>query len=69
MILENYQILKESGVARFAVIDFSEFSKIKELLNSKEKLQDYLDYLHIQDIKKKKEKSYSLKDVKEELGL
>ena len=69
MILENYKILQESGVDRFAVIDFSEFGKTKELLNNKEKLQDYLDYLHIQDIKKKNEKSFSLKDVKEELGL
>ena len=51
MILDNFQVIKENGIERYAVIDFSEFKKIWEIFSSKEKLQDYLDYLHIQDVK------------------
>jgi hypothetical protein len=69
MLLDNYQIIKESGIERFAVIDFSDFKEIKELFNSTEKLQDFLDYLHIQEVKSKQEKKFSLEDVKKEIGL
>ena len=51
MILENYQVIKEDGAERFAIIDYSEFQSIKEIFSSTENLQNYLDYLHIQDIK------------------
>jgi hypothetical protein len=69
MILDNYQVIKENGIERYAVIDFSEFKKIREIFSSKEKLQDYLDYLHIQDVKVKKEKMHSLEEIKKELGI
>ena len=64
MILENYQVIKEDGAERFAIIDYSEFQSIKEIFSSTENLQNYLDYLHIQDIKKKKDKMYSLQEAK-----
>jgi hypothetical protein len=69
MLLDNYQIIKENGEDRFAVIDYSEFKQIKELISSTEKLQDYLDYIHIKELKKKNEKQYSLKEARKELGL
>ncbi|MBM2817068.1 MAG: hypothetical protein HW421_3830 [Ignavibacteria bacterium] len=69
MIFENYQVIMEAGLERFAIVDFSEFQKFRELLSSSEKLQDYLDYLHIQEVKKKKDKMYSLSEAKKELGL
>ena len=69
MILENYQVIKEDGLERFAVIDFSEFKKIREIFSSTENLQNYLDYLHIQNVKNKGGKKYSLEDAKKEIGL
>lgn len=68
-MLENVQILKEKGQSKFAVIDFDEYSYLKSLLSDPVKLQDYLDYLHIQNIKQKAGETFSLSDVKAELGL
>jgi hypothetical protein len=51
-MLENVQVIQEKGQNKFAVIDFEEFFLVKELLSNAEKLEDYLDYLHIQKIKK-----------------
>ena len=50
MFLSHYQIIKEGEQDKFAVIDIEEFKKIRSLLNNPEKLHDYLDYLHIQEI-------------------
>jgi hypothetical protein len=47
----------------------TKLNKIKELLSDYNKLEDYLDYMHIRKIKSKKEKSYSLDEVKKELNL
>ncbi len=51
-MLENVQIIQENGANKFALIEFSEFMELKELLSNAEKLEDYLDYLHMQTIKK-----------------
>jgi hypothetical protein len=51
-MLENVQVIQEKGQKKFAVIDFEEFVLVKDLLSSTEKLEDYLDYLHIQTVKK-----------------
>lgn len=51
-MLENVQLIQENGTNKFAVIEFKEFLQIKELLTNAEKLEDYLDYLHIQMVKK-----------------
>jgi hypothetical protein len=69
-MLEQVQILKDSqGEARFAVIDFQEYLSVKNLLSSAEQLEDYLDYLHIQRVKQRSVKTWSLAEVKQELGL
>ncbi len=70
-MLENAQIIKEHGQAKFAVIEFEEYLLIKELLSNAEKLEDYLDYLHIQEVKQREadKPRKSLEQVKQELGL
>ena len=68
-MLENYQIINEKGKPRFAVLDYKEFTKIQNLLTDTEMLEDFLDYMHIQKVKKRKEKKYSLQEVKKELGV
>ena len=69
MLLEEVQIINEDNQPRFAVIDFSEYETLKQILTDEEKLEDYLDYLHIQKIKANSDKSYTLKEVEVELGL
>jgi hypothetical protein len=66
-MLENVQIIKDKDEAKFAVIDFQEFLFIKEILNDYDRLQDYLDYLHIQKIKQQETSRYSLEEVKMKL--
>jgi hypothetical protein len=70
-MLENTQIIHEQGQAKFAVIDFQEYLSIKELLSNSKKLADYLDYLHIQEVKQKEANKprKSLAQVKQEIGL
>ena len=67
MFLENVQIIKENDKPRFAVLDFSEFNKIRDLLSNESQLEDYLDYLHMQNVKMKSRKKYTLNEVKKEL--
>ena len=69
MNLDNYQIIKENGIDRFAVIDYTDFVEIKRIISDSESLQNYLDYLHIQEVKNKKERKFSLEEAKKELGL
>ena len=67
-MLENVQLIQEKGQNKFAVIDFNEFVLIKELLSNAEKLEDYLDYLHIQKIKQQdKLPRHSFEDVMKQL--
>jgi len=55
-------------VAKFAVINFREYLDIKALLSDTSKLEDYLDYLHIKNVKKQTQKMFSLEEVKRELS-
>jgi hypothetical protein len=64
-MLENVQIISDHGKAKFAVIDFEEFEYIKSLLLDEEKLQDYLDYLHIQTVKQQSNKRLSFEEVRQ----
>jgi len=66
-MLENVQIINDDGKAKFAVIDFEEYQYIKSLLSDEEKLQDYLDYLHIQRVKQQSSKRLSFEEVKRTL--
>ena len=63
-MLEHVQIIEEHGQAKFAVIDFEEYLSIKALLSEPEKLEDYLDYLHMQAFKHASSKRFTLAEVK-----
>ena len=67
-MLEHVQIIEDKGKAKFAVIDFQEYLYIKSLLSDQEKLEDYLDYLHIQQVKKQSTEVFTLDEVKQELN-
>lgn len=63
-MLEHVQIIEEHGQAKFAVLDFDDYLSIKALLSEPEKLEDYLDYLHMQAVKKSSSKRFTLEEVK-----
>jgi len=42
---------------------------LKGLLSDREKLADYLDYLHIQKVKRQSTRRFTLAEVKRELGI
>ena len=63
-MLEQVQVLEENGQAKFAVIPFAEYLSLKELLSDEEKLNDYLDYLHMQKVKARSVRRVSLAEVK-----
>lgn len=46
-----------------------EYAFLRELLNDQKKLEDYVDYLHMQQVKDESSVRYSLEDVKRMLGL
>lgn len=68
-MLEHVQIIEEQGQAKFAVIDFEEYLSIKALLSEPDKLEDYLDYLHMQAIKQESSKRLTLAEVKQACNL
>lgn len=70
-MFETAQIIQESGQAKFAVIEFAEYQQVKELLSDAEKLEDYLDYLHIQKVKRQdsSKPTQTLSQVKLALGV
>ncbi len=67
-MLEDVQIIKEHGKAKFAVITYTEFEQIQSLLSDREKLEDYLDYLHLQAVKREATRRFSLDEVKKQVG-
>ena len=67
MFFEQVQIIKENNTPKFAVIDYSEFESIRELLLDEEKLEDYLDYLHLRNVKAESKEMFTLDDVKKQL--
>ena len=67
MLLERVQIIIEKNNPIFALIDYSEFERIKELLTDESKLEDYLDYIHMQNVKTKTKKKYTLDEVKKKV--
>lgn len=66
-MLDNVQIINDQGKAKFAVIDFEEYQYLKSLLSDEEKLEDYLDYLHMQKVKQQSSKRLSLEEVRQML--
>ncbi|MBK7218252.1 MAG: prevent-host-death family protein [Candidatus Promineofilum sp.] len=68
-MLDQVQIIKDQDEARFAVIPYEDYLFLRDLLNDQEKLEDYLDYLHVQQVKAESSVRYSLEEVKRMLGL
>lgn len=68
-MLEDIQIIKENNVAKFVVIPFEEYQQLKELLTDPDKLADYLDYLHMQQVKAQDSTRLSLEQVKTKLSM
>lgn len=68
-MLDQVQLIKENDRAIFAVIPFEEYLFLQELLNDEEKLADYLDYLHMQKVKKETSQRFSMLDARRELAL
>lgn len=66
-MLESVQVIKDKNEARFAVIPYEEYLFLKELLHDEERLGDYLDYLHMQQVKQRDEQRHSLADVQRAL--
>ena len=54
---------------RILLCEEGEYLALKELLSDEQKLADYLDYLHMQKVKKQSKKRISLEHVKKELAI
>lgn len=68
-MLDQVQLIEDKEQIRFAVIPYDEYLLLKEMLNDPEKLADYLDYLHMQQVKKEENGRFPLAHVKKELTL
>ncbi len=62
-MLDTVQIIKDQDQARFAVIPYEEYVFLRELLSDQERLADYLDYLHVQQVKAEDTTRFSLAEV------
>ena len=69
MLLEHVQLITERDIPKFAIIEFEEYTQLKALLTDAEQLEDYLDFLHIQQVKAQHPQRVSLDDVKHQLEL
>jgi hypothetical protein len=68
-MLDDVQVIKDDDRVKFAVIPFEDYLFLKELLSDESKLADYLDYLHMQNVKTQSESRLSLAEVKRELAI
>ena len=68
-MLEQVQIIREAQEAKFAVIPYAEYLFLKELLSNSDKLSDYLDYLHMEQVKRSDTQRFSLAAVRQTLEL
>ena len=66
--MSSVQKLTENGQAQFAVIPFAAFVELRALLTDEEKLADYLDYLHMQQVKAQQPARLKLAEVKAALA-
>lgn len=67
--LNRVQVLKENGQAKFAVLPYADYEDLRELLSSEERLTAYLDYLHMQKVKKTATSRLTLDEVKAALDI
>ena len=63
-MLEQVQILEHNGDAKFAVTPFDVYVELRALLSDEEKLADYLDYLHAQNVKAQDSGQHTLAEAK-----
>ncbi len=63
-MLDTVQIIKDRDEARFAVIPYEEYLLLRELLSDQERLADYLDYLHAQQVKAEDTARFSLEEAR-----
>ena len=68
-MFESVQIITENEQAKFAVIPYAEYVRVRDLLADEEQLADYLDYLHMQTVKAADPQRRSLDEVKRALAL
>jgi hypothetical protein len=68
-MLDQVQIIKDRDEARFAVMPYEDYLFLREILNDQEKLEDYLDYLHLEQVKSESSVRYSLEEVKQMLDM
>lgn len=68
-MFDQVQLIKENDEAKFAVIPFEEYMFLKKLFSDEEKLANYLDYMHMQGVKKETPARLSLTAVKQALAL
>ena len=68
-MFDQVQIIKDHEEARFAVIPYEEYLALRELLTDREKLADYLDYLHAQQVKADNTAWFTLQEAKQLLDL
>ncbi len=68
-MFEQVQVIKEDDEAKFAVLPYAEYLRLRELLSDADQLADYLDYLHMQTIKRESHERVSLKAAKEMLAI
>lgn len=68
-MLDHVQIIRDQDQARFAVIPYEDYVWLRELLSDEEKLADYLDYLHVQQVKAGSSERLSLDEVLRRLDL
>ena len=68
-MFEGIQVITENEQAKFAVIPYAEYVRVRDLLADEEQLADYLDYLHMQTVKKADPQRRTLDEVKRALAL
>ena len=68
-MLDQVQIIKDRDEARFAIMPYEDYLFLREILNDQEKLEDYLDYLHLEQVKSESSVRYSLEEVKQMLDM
>ncbi len=68
-MFEGIQVITENEQAKFAVIPYAEYVRVRDLLADEEQLADYLDYLHMQRVKKADPQRHTLDEVKQTLAL
>ena len=68
-MFEDVQVITENEQAKFVVIPYAKFVRVRDLLANEDELADYLDYLHMQAIKKQNGPRHSMADIKRALAI